>query len=459
MRSIILCGGSGTRLWPLSRKNYPKQFLKLYNDHSLLQETYLRMREIMPSKNIFVLTNEDNYFNALNQIGEVDNKFSKKNIIVEPASLNTAPAIAYAVKHLMEREKINHDEPLVFLPSDHFIGNKKNFLKIIRKALLKVGNHIGTIGLVPKSPETSYGYIKKGEKVGDYFKVSEFKEKPDKKTAEKYLASEKYLWNAGIYLFNAKTFVQELEKHAPEIYKFFIKKWDISIKEFSLMPSISIDFAISEKTDKAIVFSGDFDWSDIGSFDSLAEMLEKNGQKNHKHVGVDSKNIFVHSSSDKLVTTIGVDDLVIVENNDSILIQKRGKGEDVKKLVEHLKKNNFREVEHNIIVHRPWGKYEILIDYPGYKVKKITVYPKSKLSLQLHKCRSEHWVVVKGNAKATKGSENILLKKNESVFIPVKTKHCLENLGKTDLEIIEVQVGNYLEEDDIVRFDDDYKRT
>jgi mannose-1-phosphate guanylyltransferase/mannose-6-phosphate isomerase len=262
-----------------------------------------------------------------------------------------------------------------------------------------------------------------------------------------------------MYLFNAKTFVQELEKHAPKIYKFFIKKWDISIKEFSRMPSISIDFAISEKTDKAIVFSGDFDWSDIGSFDSLAEMLEKNGQKNHKHVGVDSKNIFVHSSSDKLVTTIGVDDLVIVENNDSILIQKRGKGEDVKKLVEHLKKNNFREVEHNIIVHRPWGKYEILINSPGYKVKKITVYPKSKISLQLHNSRSEHWVVVKGKAMVSKGNEKLSLKMNESVFIPMKTKHRLENIGKGDLEIIEVQVGNYLEEDDIVRFEDDYKRT
>lgn len=298
----------------------------------------------MPSEDIFVLTNKENSSKVLEQIGELDKDFSQKNILTEPMSLNTAPAIALAVKHLVEKEKVDSDEPLIFLPSDHYIGQKEIYLELVKKALSEVGDHIGTIGIVPKSPETSYGYIKKGEKSGDYFNVSEFKEKPSKEVAEKYLDSGEYLWNAGMYLFNAQTFSQELESHAPDIFKIFNQDWEKFIQDFSQVPSISIDFAISEKTNKAIVFAGDFGWSDIGSFDSLAEVLGEDGMKDQKYVGIDSKNIFVHSTSGKLVTTVGVDDLIIIENGDSILIQKKGRGEDVKKLVDKLKENNFPEL-------------------------------------------------------------------------------------------------------------------
>ncbi|MEK7097298.1 MAG: cupin domain-containing protein, partial [Patescibacteria group bacterium] len=232
---------------------------------------------------------------------------------------------------------------------------------------------------------------------------------------------------------------------------------ELFLEKFKSLPSISIDFAISEKSDKVVVFEGDFGWSDIGSFDGLAEILSGKDE-NSRHIGIDSKNIFIHSTNNRLITTIGVEDLIVVENNDSILIQKRGRSEDVKKIVRHLKDNKFREIDHNLIVYRPWGKYEVLIDSPAHKVKKITVYPGAKLSLQAHYHRAEHWVVVRGSAKIINGENELSLRENESSYIPAMTKHRLENPGKVDLEIIEVQTGNYLEEDDIIRYDDEYKR-
>lgn len=455
MYSIILCGGSGTRLWPLSRKNFPKQFLSLYSDKSLLQETYLRMKKIMPAEKIFFITNSDNFYHVYNQIKDVEKNFKKEQIIKEPMSRNTAPAIALAAKFIVEKFNANPDEPIVFLPSDHYIADEKNYLSLLKEAAEKTGNNIGTIGIKPISPETGFGYIKKGEKIDGYFKALEFKEKPDKVTAEKYLASGEYVWNSGMYIFTARALVNELKNHAPEIYSLISLGYDGLLEQFDKMPDISIDFAVSEKSANVIIFEGDFGWSDIGSFDNLSEILDG---KDVKHLAIDSKNVFVHTTGNRFVATLGVDDINVIESSDSILIQKKGRSEDVKKVVKHLKENDFKELNNSLIGYCPWGTYEVLIDTPTYKVKKIMVYPGSKLSLQSHFHRAEHWVVVKGLAKVINGDKEIYLRENESTFIPSLSKHRLENPGKFNLELIEVQTGNYMEEDDIVRYEDVYER-
>jgi mannose-1-phosphate guanylyltransferase/mannose-6-phosphate isomerase len=458
MKSVILCGGSGTRLWPLSRKNYPKQFLSLYSDKSLLQETFLRLKKVTAPENIFFITNEENFYNVFNQIKELHPLLKEENIIIEPASRNTLPAIAYSIKYLQKKIHTDPNEQILFVPADHSIANAEQFAKLIKKMEHDVGDLIGTIGITPTKPETGYGYIKKGQKHGPYFEVAEFKEKPDKETAEKYLASKEYLWNSGMYMFTARTFNRALRKHMPEIADVFSQSFNKIAESFLEVLKISIDNGISEKSDKVIVFEGNFGWSDIGSFDSLAETTEQNKTHTPRHISVDSNNVFIHSTSDRLVATLGVDDLVIIESTDSILIHKRGRSEDVKKILQKMEEGRFPEIEHNIIVHRPWGRFEVLLDTPTYKVKKILVYPGAKLSTQSHEHRSEHWVVVSGTARALCGETYTTLGKNESTFIPAQTKHRLENPGKVNLEIVEVQTGSYLGEDDITRYDDIYRR-
>ena len=455
MYSIILCGGSGTRLWPLSRKNFPKQFLSLYSDKSLLQETYLRMKKIMPSEKIFFITNNDNFYHVYNQIKDIDKNINKDQIIKEPVSRNTAPAIALAAKFIVEKFNANPDEPIIFLPSDHYISDEQNYLKLLNEAASKTAGNIGTIGIKPLTPETGFGYIKKGEKIAEHFKAVEFKEKPNKETAEKYLASGEYVWNSGMYIFTARALVNELKDHAPEIYSLISLGYESLSEQFDRMPDISIDFAISEKSNNVIIFEGNFGWSDIGSFDSLSEIVD---DKSTKHLAIDSKNVFVHTTGNRFVATLGVDDINVIESSDSILIQKKGRSEDVKKIVKYLKDNDCKELDDSLIGYRPWGTYEILIDTPTYKVKKIMVYPGSKLSLQSHFHRAEHWVVVKGLAKVVNGERELFLRENESTFIPSLSTHRLENPGKINLELIEVQTGNYMEEDDIVRYEDVYER-
>jgi mannose-1-phosphate guanylyltransferase/mannose-6-phosphate isomerase len=456
MYTLILCGGSGTRLWPLSRKNYPKQFLNLYNDKSLLQETFLRSRELTSLDKIFFITNKANYFNVLNQVKQLVPDFDSTQIIIEPASLNTMPAITLGVKHLAEKGGAGLDEPILIMPSDHYIGKPEEYFQVARLASEKLSKYIGTIGITPTKPETGYGYIKKGEKKDGYFLVEKFVEKPDRSTAENYLASGQYVWNSGMYIFTPRTLARELSLYAPDFYNLLQEDYEIFLERFFELPNISIDFAVSEKSDKIIAFEGDFGWSDIGSFDSLAEIL--NGKSNANLLNINSENIFAFSSGQKMIVASGVKDLIIVESRDSILIQKKGESENVKKVVEHLEKNGMKEIEHNLIVHRPWGTYEILIEQPNNKAKKITVYPGAKLSLQSHYHRAEHWIVIKGTAKIYNKDREIILGENESTFISATSKHRLENPGKINLEIIEVQTGNYLEEDDIVRYDDVYNR-
>lgn len=460
MHAVILCGGSGTRLWPLSRKNFSKQFLNLYSSKSLLQETYTRSRQLMPGKNIFFVTNNENRFNVINQIKDIDPDFNENQVLIEPASLNTAPAILFAMKHLTDEDALSVEEPVVFLPADHYIGNVPEFVKILTQAGEFVRDTIGTIGISAVKPETGYGYIKKGEFHDGYAKADAFVEKPSLETAKEYIATGDYVWNSGMYIFNAKTFFEEIERFAPELHALAALKMSEFIEAFSSLESVSIDNALSEKSDKVVVFEGDFGWNDIGSFDSLAEIAENNEDVNieTRHIEVDSKNVFVHSTSNRLVATLGVEDLIVIENNDSILIQKRGRSEDVKKVVAQLRADNAKEVDHQLIGYRPWGRYEILLDSPTHKVKKIIVYPGAKLSLQSHFHRAEHWVVVRGTAKIVNGETVTYLSESESTFVPKTHKHRLENPGKEILEIIEVQTGTYLEEDDIVRYEDDYCR-
>jgi mannose-1-phosphate guanylyltransferase/mannose-6-phosphate isomerase len=455
MYSVILCGGSGTRLWPLSRKNYPKQFLKLFGDKSLLQETYLRTQDIFDPEKIFCVTNKDNYYNVLNQIREINPKFNEENIICEPASMNTLPAMALSVKYL-EDKGISKNTPIAFFPADHYITDQKKFSETVKTVLREVANHVATIGVTPTEPHTGYGYIKKGNSQQSFFQVSEFKEKPDIKTAKDYMASGNYLWNAGMYVFTPETFAAELKIHAPELSHAFEKSLADMTKEFSSLPAVSVDTGLSEKSKRVIVFEGSFGWNDIGSFDNLVNLPGVNGSS--RHVSIGSENVMVLSAGKKLIATLGLEDVVIVEAGDSILAYRRGEGEKVKDILTHLKENNYPEVEHNLIAHRPWGFYEILIDTPTYKVKKITVYPHEWLSLQSHEHRNEHWVVVKGKARAIVDENILTLKEYESAFIAKHTKHRLENPYDTLLEVIEVQTGDYLGEDDIVRYEDKYKR-
>lgn len=458
MYAVILCGGSGTRLWPLSRKNFPKQFLKLYSDKSLLQETFLRMSGAISKDNIFLVTNEKNYFNVYNQIKEIYPKFKKDRIIIEPESLSTAPAMILAVKYLQDKIKIDPNKSIIEVHADHYIGKKQAYLDVVKKAMKEVKDNLGIIGITPTKADTELGYIKKGQKENNFWKVDKFKEKPDLKTAKEFLKSGKYLWNAGMYLFNIKTFSEELKKHAPDMYAIFSEKHSKFIQDFKKLPSIAIEYAITEKSDRVIMFEGNFEWSDIGSFDVLSEIAEKNNKISAKHVGINSKNVYVHSDNDRLIATVGVDDINVVESYDAILVQKKGEGADIRKVVEYLKEHKSPEVEHRLVEYRPWGKFDVLFDSPSFKVKKFVVYPKSKLSLQSHKFRSEHWIVVKGKAKITKGKKTILLKEGESAFVPAKTAHRFENPTNENAEFVEVQLGSYLGEDDVVRYEDNYNR-
>ncbi len=410
----------------------------------------------MPKENIYFSTGKDNFFNVLNQIREVEKDYNKEQVIAEPMARNTAPAMALSVKYLAEKVQIDPKASIIFLPADHYIKDTEKFAQIVKSAMQEVGSHIGTIGITPTKPVTGYGYIRKGEKSNNHNKVLEFKEKPDKETAKKYVDSGEYVWNSGMFIFNVSTFQDELEKNAPEIFDLYKESYENFLANFGKTPSISIDYAIAEKSNRVIVFEGDFGWNDIGSFDSLAEI--KISDENPRHLNFDSKDVYVHTDSNRLVATLGVENINIIETADSILVQKQGRAEEVKKIVEYLKENNLDELEHNLMVYRPWGKFEVLVDDVNHKVKKLTVFPGAKLSLQSHKRRAEHWVVVKGIAKVVNGENLLTLHENESTYISAGNKHQLSNEGGEPLEIIEVQTGDYFGEDDIERYEDKYGR-
>ena len=462
MKIIILAGGGGTRLFPLSRACYPKQFLKIAGEKSLLQQTVERFLIVAKQEDIVIVTNKDYIFHVQEDLHEIGAE--KINVITEPTGKNTAPAIALAISYCKDYLNCCEDEILFVSPADHLIKPAEKFAELLQQAeqVCRDKNDIITIGVKPTKPETGYGYIQAAGKVADtVFYVKSFKEKPDKVTAEKYLAEGNYYWNAGMFMFSISRMETELEQYVPEIAKISQQGYENCINNFTEMPDISIDYAVAEKsTHMSVMPMQGIYWNDIGSFDSIAEVLaDKNGNGIYGDViTADCQNTTI-LGSDRLISGIGLKDLIVVDTPDSLLITEKGKSQEVKKVVEKLKKEHRKEAIENRTMYRPWGSYTILAEGEGYKVKRITIKPGAKLSLQMHYHRSEHWTVISGTGKLTLDDKVVIFKENESTYIPIAVKHRLENPGQIPLSIIEVQNGRYLGEDDIVRFDDEYGRT
>ena len=463
---IIMAGGSGTRLWPLSRSLYPKQFLSLINENSLLQETLKRLDGLNCLPPVIVSNNEHRFIVAeqLRQFGVDDFQ-----IILEPVGRNTAPAVALAALKSLE---LHGDHHMLVLAADHAIQDIEAFHAAVLAAEQEsVDNKLVTFGIVPTKPETGYGYIKKGEQVkNSVFKVNSFVEKPDLETAKNYLEQKCYLWNSGMFMFKASVYLDELKKFRPDILAAckeslssastdldFIR---LNSDVFAECPDESIDYAVMEKTQDCVVIPLDADWSDIGSWTSLWEISEKDEHENVSHgdvINYNSRNNYIYSEG-SLISTVGVNNLIIVQTKDALLVAQQDNVQDIKKIVEILKKQKRSEHISHREVYRPWGRYDSVERGDRYQVKRITVKPGECLSTQMHHHRAEHWVVVAGTAKVTCGECTFFVTENESTFIPIGTVHTLENPGKIPLEVIEIQSGVYLGDDDIVRLSDKYGR-
>ena len=465
---IIMSGGSGSRLWPLSRALHPKQFLALLNENTLLQETINRLDTNCLDP--IIICNNEHRFIVAEQLRE--NGTNASDIILEPVGRNTAPAIALAALSAVA----NGDDPLLLvLAADHVIKDVEAFQQAVLDAETFANqNKLVTFGIVPSHPETGYGYIKQGlqQTTGSAigFDVDCFVEKPDLETATGYLASGQYLWNSGMFMFKASRYLDELEKYSPEILTVCRKAYESNSKDldftrisadiFEQCPDDSVDYAVMEHTDDAVVVPLNAGWSDVGSFSSLWDVSEKDQAgivTQGDVISHDTTNSYIHASH-KLVTTVGVDNLVIIETKDALLVANKDKVQDVKTIVNKLKAQDRYEYKHQREVYRPWGKYDSLDSGPRDQVKRITVKPGAKLSGQMHHHRSEHWSVVSGTAKVTNGEKTFLLTENQSTYIPLGQVHALENPGILPLELIEVQTGAYLGEDDIVRLSDKYGR-
>lgn len=466
---VIMAGGSGTRLWPLSRTQYPKQFLKLSPDgFTLLQSTLLRLKNLNCAEPILIC-NEEHRFLAAEQMREIG---IQAKIILEPEGKNTAPAISLAALYQTQSAQKNDDTIMLVLAADHVITQQENFEYSIKQALeLAEHNKLVTFGIVPTHAETGYGYIEKGQAEKTGFLVKRFVEKPDAITAQQYLDSQQFLWNSGMFMFKAAIYLKELQQHAQDIYLACIAamqdtKTDldfIRIKNnaFKQCRSESIDYAVMEQTQDAVVVALDANWNDVGSWSALWDIQPKDTQGNVINgdvISINSQNNYVHSDS-RLVSLLGVENLVVIETKDAILVADKNKVQDIKKIVETLKQQGRTEHYCHREIYRPWGKYDSIDHAERYQVKRITVKPGQKLSIQMHHHRSEHWIVVCGTAKIHRGKESFLLTENQSTYIPLGEIHALENPGKVPLELIEVQSGAYLGEDDIVRFEDIYGRS
>jgi len=469
---VILSGGAGTRLWPLSRELYPKQLLPLCSEHTMLQETLSRLQCVSDLGSTIVVCNEHHRFMVAEQLRLM--AVQPSAIILEPVGRNTAPAVAVAA---FEATKQGQDPMLLVLPADHVIQHPAILCEIINKMaeFAELGNLL-TFGIVPDHPETGYGYIRRGQLVDNAdadtgpYHVGAFVEKPNLETAAAYLASGEYLWNSGMFLFKASAYLEELKKLAPQMVDACRNAWQnahkdldflrLGVEEFSACPSDSIDYAVMEKTSTALVAPLAAGWSDVGSWSALWDVGTKDERGNICKGDVlthDSDNCYLHAES-RLVATVGLKDHVVVETGDAVLVAAKGQVQNVKEIVAQLKARQRGEALLHRCVNRPWGTYECIDQAERFQVKRITVKPGGTLSLQKHHHRAEHWVVVKGTALITKGDETLMLSENQSTYIPLGVVHRLQNPGKIPLEIIEVQSGSYLGEDDIVRIEDNYGR-
>jgi mannose-1-phosphate guanylyltransferase/mannose-6-phosphate isomerase len=459
---VILAGGSGTRLWPLSREYYPKQLLSLSGDQSLLQDTVLRLADFDHVSSPEVVCNEEHRFLVAEQLREVG--VAPGRILLEPVGRNTAPALTLVALDAM----MNRGDPvLLVMPADHVIPDREAFHSLVAEgARFADEGKLVTFGIVPSSAATGYGYIR----VGDDHAVSAFVEKPDPDTATEYLESGDYLWNSGMFMLKASVWVEELGKYRKDIldasqiaYAAGTHDLDffrLPLEEFAAIPSESIDYAVMEKTDRAVVLPLDAGWSDIGAWSVLWEVSQRDRAGNALSGDTlvhDTRNSLVMARH-RMVATVGVEDLVVVETPDAVLVCHKERAQDVKHIVASLKQSERPEYRFHRRVYRPWGSYEGVDIGERFQVKRLSVKPGAALSLQSHQHRAEHWVVVRGTARVTRGEEELLLTENESTYIPVGMKHRLENPGKIPLEIVEVQSGGYLGEDDIERFDDRYNR-
>ncbi len=459
MINIILCGGSGTRLWPISRTLMPKQFVKLFADKSLFQLTVERNSKICDSQ--MIVSNIEQYFLALDQLAELQQ--TNNQYLLEPVARNTAPAIALACMALADEG--NGDEMVLVTPSDHLIKNEAKYQKVLQQAqTLAQSDNLVTFGIAPTFAETGFGYIE-----ADDFDVLAFHEKPDLKTAEQYLEAGNYYWNSGMFMFKASVFLAELRTHSFATYEATQTAFKnankgemirVNYHDMSNIPENSIDYAVMEKSDKVKVIPANIGWSDVGSFDALFNELpkdENNNTLNENHIAIDSKNNLIYGEERK-IATIDIKDIIVVDTGDALLISKKGSSQKVKQVVAQVKKTTEL---HNIHLtgHRPWGTYTVLEEAKGYKIKRIEVLPNKRLSLQSHQHRNEHWVVIKGRAEVVNADKILTLYENESTYIKAGDKHRLSNATNEVLIIIEVQVGGYMGEDDIERFKDDFQRS
>jgi len=466
MIPVILSGGSGTRLWPLSRSQYPKQFLPLVTDNTMLQETLARLEGLSDLQSPIVVCNEDHRFMVAEQLRETG--VEAQAILLEPVGRNTAPAVAMAA---LAAE--SEDDLLLVLAADHVITDIAAFHRAIGQAASAAGRgRLVTFGIVPTGPETGYGYIRRGgeQDQDGCFAVDAFVEKPDLETANRYLAGSDYYWNSGMFVFSAGRYLQELERYRPDILAAcreahrgaqvspdFVR---MQRQAFIDCPADSIDYAVMEKTDQAVVVPLDAGWSDVGSWSALWEVAEKDEQGNSLKgdvLSIDTRDSYIQSEN-KLVAVVGLNDMVVVETDDAVMVAPKARVQEVKQIVEQLKTAGRSESELHRKVYRPWGFYDSIDLGERHQAKRIVVNPGARLSLQMHHHRAEHWIVVRGTASVTRGEEVMLLSENQSTYIPIGTTHSLENPGVIPLEMVEVQTGSYLGEDDIVRFDDRYGR-
>lgn len=468
---VILSGGAGTRLWPVSRRAHPKPFMELVDGETLAEKTLLRAKAVAGDAPVITVTSRDYYFYTRDLYGSLKNNSGDEQFLLEPMGRNTAPAIALAAMSV--RDNVHKDASMLVMPADHLISDLRNFKASVKEAFqLSNEGLLVTFGIHPTHAETGFGYIRQGDALTENggYRVAEFVEKPDEATAIKYLESGEYHWNSGMFCFQAGTFLDSLERLAPDVYEAVNRVWEGTDKSqvpiefpadlFSQCPSISIDYAVMERADNTAVVASDFGWSDIGSWKAISELYESDEAGNRirgKAVMVGSTECFVQSD-DRVIAAVGVNNLIIVDTGDAVLVADRHQAQDVKEVVAQLTELKHEAVDFHKTVHRPWGSYTILEDAADCKVKRLVIKPGQVLSLQRHHRRAEHWTVLRGTAKVRLGDDEFLLKANQSTYVPIETLHRLENPGDEDIHLIEVQTGNYFGEDDIERLEDIYGR-